>query len=386
MIAPVYVPRWGVTMEEATVVAWHARLGERVAKGQDLVELETEKMVNVVPAPGDGVLQEVLVPEGDVARVGDLLGVVAEAGEAYDLAELRRPRDAGGAAAAVRRERARAPAQATARGRVRASPAARRLAEPLGLDLAGVEGTGPEGSVGRADVERAVAEAVGPTLEEGTADAGGVRLHYLAAGGAGTGLRCRPVPVVLVHGLAGSTALWQLNLTALAARQRVIALDLPGHGLSDKPPADYSVGFFAQTLGAFLAAQGLDRVFLVGHSLGGHACLRLALDDPDRVAGLVLVASGGLGGEPNLDSLEPLLAGLGREAVVRMLRALFHDPALATGAMAEATLRLLSQPGAWEAVASAASLGRRDGSEAARLGALRLPVLLAWGAEDAIVP
>ena len=89
MVTGVYVPRWGVTMEKATVVAWLVKEGEPVAKGQDLVELETEKIVNIVQAPEGGVLRRILVPIGETAAVGALLGVISEPGEAFDLEALR---------------------------------------------------------------------------------------------------------------------------------------------------------------------------------------------------------------------------------------------------------------------------------------------------------
>ena len=69
MVAGVYVPRWGVTMEKATIVAWLVKENEPVVKGQDLMEIETEKIVNVVQAPAAGVLRRILFAEGETAPV-----------------------------------------------------------------------------------------------------------------------------------------------------------------------------------------------------------------------------------------------------------------------------------------------------------------------------
>src|SRR5512140_2428465 len=213
MVIGVYVPRWGITMENATVAAWLVKEDEPVVKGQDLVELETEKIVNVVQAPAAGVLRRILVPKGENASVGALLGVIAEAGEAFDLEALR---GAGpqveAAGPGARQQRAGRPAEKNQRGRVRASPPARKAAEEHGLDLAILEGTGPEGSVSRDDVERAIGTAVARSLEEGDKTVVGVTLHYLSVGGEKTGLNTSSIPVVLVHGIAGSTLLWQANL------------------------------------------------------------------------------------------------------------------------------------------------------------------------------
>lgn len=391
MVAGVYVPRWGVTMENATIVAWLVEEGMPVVKNQDLVEMETEKIVNIVQAPADGVLRRILVPKGETAPVGALLGVISEAGEAFDLEALR------GAEAQVqtagpgeRLSRTGRPAEKNQRGRVRASPPARRLAEEHGLDLAILEGTGPEGSVSRDDVERAIAAAVARSLEEGDKTAEGLLLHYVSAGGEGTGLKTSSIPVVLVHGIAGSILLWQANLSALGARHKVFAVDLPGHGRSGKPGGRYDIDFFTRSLLGFLDACGLERVVLAGHSLGGHVCLKLALERPERVARLVLIDSGGLGPEIDVGFLKPLLSGFTREATETMLRGLFANPAMVNRSMVDATFEALSRPGAWEAVRSAVESAVPRGiqveSLAERLPELRVPVLIAWGARDAVIP
>lgn len=391
MVAAVYVPRWGITMENATIVAWLVEEGMPVVKGQDLVEMETEKIVNVVQAPAGGVLRCILVPKGETAPVGALLGVISEAGEAFDLDALR---GAGpqvqAAGPGERQQREGRPAEKNQRGRVRASPPARRLAEEHGLDLAALEGTGPEGSVSRDDVERAIAAAVARSLEEGDKTAEGLLLHYVSAGGEGTGLKASSNPVVLVHGIAGSTLLWQANLSAIGARHKVFAVDLPGHGRSGRPGGRYGIDLFKRSLLGFLDVCGLERVVLAGHSLGGHVCLKLALERPERVAKLVLIDSGGLGPEIDVGFLKPLLAGVTREATETMLRGLFANPAMVNRSMVEATFEALSRPGAWEAVRSAVESAVPRGiqveSLAERLPELRVPVLIAWGARDAVIP
>ena len=391
MVNGVYVPRWGVTMENATIVAWLVEEGMRVAKGQDLVEMETEKIVNIVQAPADGVLRRILVPKGETATVGSLLGVISEEGEEFDLEALR---GAGAQAEAAgpgeRLSRAGRPAEKNQRGRIRASPPARRLAEEHGIDLPVLEGTGPEGSVSRDDVERAIAAAVARSLEEGDKGAEGLPLHYVSAGGEGSGLKTSSIPVVLVHGIAGSAILWQANLSAIGARHKVFAVDLPGHGRSGKPGGRYDIDLFTRSLLGFLDACGLERVVLAGHSLGGHACLKLALERPERLARLVLIDSGGLGPEIDVGFLKPLLSGCTREATETMLRGLFANPAIVNRSMVDATFEALSRPGAWEAVRSAVESAVPQGiqveSLTERLLELRIPVLIAWGARDAVIP
>lgn len=109
----------------------------------------------------------------------------------------------------------------------------------------------------------------------------GLVLHYLAEGDGR--------PIVLVHGLAGFADSWRHTMPALADRARVYALDLPGFGLSAKPPRAYDLAFFAQAMHGFLDAVGLSRVSLVGHSLGAAVGVAYALSRPARVERLALL-------------------------------------------------------------------------------------------------
>lgn len=121
----------------------------------------------------------------------------------------------------------------------------------------------------------------------------GHRVVYLAGGDLSGG---RPV-IVLVHGIAGSSATWQDTIPRLAERYAVIAPDLPGHGESDKPRQDYSLGAQANALRDLLVAFRIDSATVVGHSLGGGVAMQFAYQNPGFCERLVLVSSGGLGEE-----------------------------------------------------------------------------------------
>jgi pimeloyl-ACP methyl ester carboxylesterase len=106
--------------------------------------------------------------------------------------------------------------------------------------------------------------------------------------------------IVLVHGMAGSSAMWQDVLPGLAEHFTVVAPDLPGHGESAKPRGDYSLGAFASSVRDLMVALGHERATLVGQSLGGGVVMQFAYQFPERTERLVLVSSGGLGQEVNL--------------------------------------------------------------------------------------
>ena len=120
--------------------------------------------------------------------------------------------------------------------------------------------------------------------------------------------------IVLVHGMAGSSATWRYVMPALAERFTVVAPDLVGHGESEKPRGDYSLGAFASGVRDLLLALGHERATLVGQSFGGGVAMQFAYQFPERCERLVLVSSGGLGDEVNL--LLRLLAMPGAELVL----------------------------------------------------------------------
>lgn len=106
--------------------------------------------------------------------------------------------------------------------------------------------------------------------------------------------------IMLVHGIAGTGATWTDVMERLADKYTLIAPDLPGHGVSDKPVGDYSLGSLASMLRDLMVTIGHEHATMVGHSLGGGVVMQFVYQFPQRCDRLVLISSGGLGGEVNL--------------------------------------------------------------------------------------
>ena len=116
--------------------------------------------------------------------------------------------------------------------------------------------------------------------------ANGIQMHYQTRGAAGP-------HVVLIHGITSNLAMWYNGLlNGFVSEFRITAYDLRGHGLSDITPTGYTSADLAKDLGALLDALGLEKVLIVGHSFGGTVGLHFALENPDRVQGLVMMDSG----------------------------------------------------------------------------------------------
>ncbi|MFO1406944.1 MAG: dihydrolipoamide acetyltransferase family protein [Steroidobacteraceae bacterium] len=180
------MPKWGIEMQEGTVTAWHVEPGHRVEKGEPLLDVETEKIVNSVESPASGTLRVVIAGPGDTYKVGELIGVLAEpgVGDAEIEAFVRgfRPADTSferdDAAPAAPAPAAAGPAPSGAAppagdgDEPRVSPIARRLAEKLGIDVGQVTGTGRNGRVSKEDVEAYAARlSATPSTPSATAGA-----------------------------------------------------------------------------------------------------------------------------------------------------------------------------------------------------------------------
>jgi pimeloyl-ACP methyl ester carboxylesterase len=202
-------------------------------------------------------------------------------------------------------------------------------------------------------------------------------------------------PLLLIHGQFGDYLDWEPLLEPLAARHRVIALDLPGFGDSEKPDRDYSAELFVRSLQGVLAELGVLRVTPVGISFGGQLALYFALAHPEKVSRLVLINSGGF--HPWSDAEKQMartrasaesIAGWTPEIISPLFGTIFALPS-------EFRDRYLAK--------QAAKISRTDYLDYARavsravelavntfllerVSEITCPVLLLWGEKDTIIP
>jgi pyruvate dehydrogenase E2 component (dihydrolipoamide acetyltransferase) len=323
------MPKWGLSMEQGQVNGWLKSLGEKVAKGDELVDVESDKIASGVECAFEGVLRRQIAQEGETLPVGALLGVVADV-EAADA-------DIDAAVADFQRDF---------------------------VPAAAADGD------------------AGPQPEK--AQIGGRTIRYLKLGeGGGT-------PVVLIHGFGGDLNNWLFNHADLAAGRTVWALDLPGHGESGKAIESGSLDELAQSVSDFLDAQKIERAHLVGHSLGGAVAMTVAQRVPGRVASLALIASAGLGEEIDGAYIEGFVAATNRNTLKAPVTKLFADPALVTRQLVEDLVKYKRLEGVQEALKKIASQAFEGGKQRhvlrERLDTLAPRVFVIWGAADQIIP
>ncbi len=190
-ITALTVPKWGIEMQEATLAEWKVDVGGAVAKGGEIVDLETDKIINTHEAPATGVLVRQIGEPEQTYDVGELIGVIAEAGtsdaDIDDFIANFKPVDASFEGSDTSADPDPAPTTAptstvpaaTDSGEVRISPIAKRLAETNDIDWQNLVGTGRNGRISKQDVEAAVAANAGgaPIRQTALARAAGERMQ-----------------------------------------------------------------------------------------------------------------------------------------------------------------------------------------------------------------
>jgi len=329
-IVAVTMPKWGLSMQLGKITGWIVAEGDDVSPGDELADIETDKIAGTLEAAGAGTVRRIIARVGEDVPVSGTIALIAPPDVSDD--------DLDAAAAQAR---------------------------------AVIDAGVPDDAAG------------GPAVE--TADIGGRKISYVGTGQDGE-------VVLLVHGYGGDRNSWLFLQEPLAARHRVYALDLPGHGTSSKDVGDGSVDTLADAVLGVLDAIGAERAHLVGHSLGGAVALAATARDPRRVSSLTLIAPSGFGTEVNAGYLRGFADAQTRRELKPVVGDLFADDSLVTRQLIDDLLAYKRLDGVDAALRTL--LGtlldgdtQRAGSAAAvaAIGGA-VPVTVVWGSADRVIP
>lgn len=329
-IVAVTMPKWGLSMQLGKITGWIVAEGDDVSPGDELADIETDKIAGTLEAAGAGTVRRIIARVGEDVPVSGTIALIAPADVNED--------DLDAAAAEAR---------------------------------AVIDAGVPDDAAG------------GPAVE--TADIGGRKISYVGTGQDGD-------VVLLVHGYGGDRNSWLFLQEPLAARHRVYALDLPGHGTSSKDVGDGSVETLADAVLGVLDAIGAEHAHLVGHSLGGAVALAATARDPGRVSSLTLIAPSGFGTEVNVGYLRGFADAQTRRELKPVVGDIFADESLVTRQLIDDLLaykRLDGVDAALHTLLGTLLEGdtQRAGSAAAvaAIGGA-VPVTVVWGSADQVIP
>ncbi len=195
--------------------------------------------------------------------------------------------------------------------------------------------------------------------------------------------------VVLIHGFGGDAENWRFNVSALARRYRVLALDLPGHGDSTKAVGTGSISVLVDTVEEVLEARRIRTAHLVGHSLGGLVAASLALRKPEKCTSLALIAPAGFGQAADARYVEGFVQAETTDEMHVVLEMLFANPALVTVDFAQQVLsnklRAESQSALERLATHVLALGNQVVVGADALQRSDIRTMIMWGADDRVI-
>ena len=328
-LKPITMPKWGLSMKEGSITKWIKSNGESISKGEMLLEIETEKVVNEMESPEDGKILKICANEGDTVPVGSLIAVCGK-GDTSD-----------------------------------------KDIDEFINDF-------------NSNFESEI------NLEEGAEDnnekikVSDIEINFVK------NVNSKEDNILFIHGFGGDLNNWMFNQTDLSNNFNTYSLDLPGHGMSEKKIDNSSLDDFSTLISSFCKNNNLNKVNLVGHSFGAGIAIKTASLYQDLVKSLTLISPIALGKEIDSNYLENFIKSESRRDLKKEIEKLYFNADIITRDMLNEVLKFLRIDNVKETltiIKNEILNGQEQKNNLINeINSLSIPISVIWGDEDKIIP
>ena len=324
------MPKWGLAMKEGTILQWFKNEGDKIKKGETLLEIETEKVVNELESPSEGTLIKICVNQENKVPVGSLIGIYGESSVSKDDVE-----------------------KFIAEFNANFTP----------------EEDGENDNQNKYEKIKIFEKEI----------------NFLRSFNENNNIN-----ILFIHGYGGDLNNWMFNQDVLSKSFNTYSIDLPGHGQSSKQIENSSLSNFSNLITEFCKVNNIQEVNLVGHSFGAGIAIQTANDNKNLVKSLTLISPIGLGEEIDCTFLDNFISSESRKELKPELEKLYNNPELITRDMINDVLKFIRIDGVVESLTSIKNEiiieEKQKNNLRKQINSLEIPISIIWGKNDSIIP
>ena len=322
------MPKWGLAMKEGSIIKWFVEIGSKVNKGDILVEIETEKVVNEMESPEEGILIKKCIEEDVKIPVGSLIALYGN----EDVSENE----------------------------------IEKYIEEFNENFQKEEILNSE--------ESNISHKI--SLDN-------VEINFIKI------LNDKEKNVLFIHGFGGDLNNWMFNQEELSKDYNTFALDLPGHGLSSKNFDNGSLNFFSELIIKFCKENKLNNINLVGHSFGAGIAINCAYNNNDYIESLNLISPIGLGNTIDCSYLENFIISDSRKDLKKELEKLYFNSEIITRDLINEVLKYKRIDGVSDSLKLIKDEiivnGEQNINLKDKINKILIPTTIIWGKQDTII-
>ena len=328
-LVAITMPKWGLSMKEGSILKWIKSNGDNISKGDMILEIETEKVVNEMESPEDGKILKICANEGDTVPVGSIIAVCGKQDASNEEVDA--------------------------------------FIEEFNSNF-------------KADIN----------LEEDEEDlnekikVSDLEINFIK------NINSNNENILFIHGFGGDLNNWMFNQNELSEKFNTYAIDLPGHGMSEKNIHSSTLDDLANLISSFCIANDINSVNLVGHSFGAGISIKTASLYPDLINSLTLISPIGLGKEIDSAYLENFINAESRRDLKKEIEKLYFNSDIITRDMLNEVLKSLRIDNVQSTLSKIQNEiiinGEQKNNLIDEINSTKVPVCVVWGKEDQIIP